>query len=219
VQQNISFSEDQRWPTKSERYGWFIAMGIAIFVAVPLNLHLFAPLVAFPVLVLLIFLVLTVLTLQQRLVVRIGLLAVDDDDSPLIGRFLRRAARAVPIAGSGSESDRVYAIRISYRFKSPISTLAPGRRGARIGRVERHVPLKDVERWYAGRMPAMTPFLRAGKAFPVGFHRGAVVIELASGEKLTIPTRDQPALLEALSATKVAAVRREQAPARVREEL
>lgn len=217
---NVYFSEDQRWPSKSQRFGWLIGMGVAIFIAFQLNLHHFAPLVAFPVLVVLLFLLLGVLTLQQRLTLRIGTEDRNAADAPATRRFWRRASRAVPLSTAADDSELIQTVRITYRFKSPVSALAPGRRGSRVGWLERQVPLADVERWYAGRMPVLTPFLRAGRVFPVGFHRDAVVLVLAKGEKLTVPTRNQAALLEALSAAKVASVRQErEAPRPVREEL
>ena len=217
---NTYYSEDQRWPSKSQRFGWLIGMGVAIFIAFQLNLHLFAPLVAFPVLIVLLFLLLGVLTLQQRLTLRIGAEDLNAAVAPVVGRFWRRASRAVPRSAPAECTSRVPVLTITYRFKSPISALAPGRRGSRVGWLERQVSLAEVERWYAGRMPAGTPLLRAGRTFPVGFHRDAVAIILASGEKLTIPTRDQAAFLEALSTAKVDSVRQERAaPQPVREEL
>lgn len=216
MQQTVYFTEDQRWPSRGQRYGWFIAMAIAIFIAFQLNLHLFAPLAAIPVLLLLLFLLLTVITLQQRLTVRVGTVLEGDDETSPLRRVFRRASRAAPVATAADEVSIQQVLQIDYRFKSPVSTLAPGRRGARIGRIARHIPLSDVERWYAGQVSPITPFLRAGRSFPVGFHREAVVVELAGGEKLTIPTRTQAALLEALSAAKVASVRKEQRPVRVR---
>lgn len=220
MQQTVYFTEDQRWPTRGQRYGWFIAMAIAIFIAFQLNLHLFAPLYAIPVLVFLLFLLLTVITLQQRLTVRIGTVLEGDEETPLLRRVFRRASRAAPVATAADEVSVQQVLQIDYRFKSPVSTLAPGRRGARIGRVDRRIPLTDVERWHAGRVSPLTPFLRGGRTFPVGFHREAVVVELAGGERLTIPTRTQAALLEALSAAKVDSVRAERTPrVRVREEL
>lgn len=219
MRRHVYFTEDQRWPSKSQRFGWLVVMGIALFIAFQLNLHLVAPLYAVPVLLLLLLLLLSVLTLQQRLTLRIGSELLDADDTPVVRRFWRRAARAAPLVAA-DDDEPAQVIRITYVFKGPAASLAPGRRGARLGRDRQRIPLTDVQSWSASRLPLSALFRRGGSAFPVGMQREAVTLILEDGRRLMIPTRLQPALLDALSAAKVDSIRQEQAVHQVtREEL
>lgn len=216
---DVYFSEDQRWPSKSQRFGWLVGLGVILFIVFEMNLHLFAPLVAVPVLGLLMLVLVTVLTLQQRLSVRIGSEHEEDAEAPVARRFLRRAARAVPLTQLAADADPVQVIRLTYALKSPVSALSPGRRGSRLGLRERHIPMSDVERWSATRLSGLAALRRGDSVYPVGFQRDAVTIVLADGERLTLPTGLQASFLEALSAAKVASVKQERAATVLREEL
>lgn len=220
MRQQEYFSEDQRWPSPSQRFGWLVVLGISLFVAFQLNLHLTAPLVAVPVMLLLLFLVLTVITLQQRLTVRIGLETESEPSAPIAQRFWRRATKAVPLAAPPAEHTSIVVLRIDYRFRSPLSALSPGRRGARLGGNQQRLPLADINSWSASHMPLLAFLRRNMSTFPVGLQRDAVTLVLADGRKLTLPTNMQADLLRALSAAKVDSVRRQQ-PAKpvLREEL
>jgi hypothetical protein len=213
------FNEDQRWPSKSQRFGWLVGIGAALFVAFQLNLHLFAPLYAVPVLLVLLAILLTVLTLQQRLSVRIGIEVESGTSAPVVRRFWRRAAQVAPLVPSTDPEDRLQVMRIDYVFKSPVSALAPARRGSRLGRERLHIPMSDVASWSASRVSLLAVVRPGRSTFPVGLQRDAVKIVLEDGRRLTIPTRSQPELLAALSAAKVDSVRQEQAASVVREEL
>lgn len=215
----IYFSEDQRWPSRSQRFGWLVGIGAALFVAFQLNLHLFAPLYAVPVLLVLLAVLLAVLTLQQRLAVRIGIEMEPGTDAPVVRRFWRRAAQAAPLVLSTEDDDRLQVMRVDYVFKSPVSALAPARRGSRLGRERLHIPMSDVAGWSASRVPLLAAIWPGRSAFPVGLRREAVTIVLEDGRRLTVPTRRQPELLAALSAAKVDSVRQERAASVVREEL
>ena len=214
------FSEDQRWPTPSQRFGWLVVLGISLFVAFQLNLHLTAPLVAVPVMLLLLLLVLTVITLQQRLTVRIGLEADSEPDAPVAQRFWRKAVRVVPLAPTPVAHTSTVVLRIDYRVKSPLSALSPSRRGARLGGNQQRLTLSEIDNWSAGHMPLLAALRRNTSTFPVGLQRDAVMLVLVDGRKLTLPTRMQAELLQALSEAKVDSLRRQQ-PVKpvVREEL
>jgi hypothetical protein len=213
------FNEDQRWPSKSQRFGWLVGIGAALFVAFQLNLHLFAPLYAVPVLLALLAILLAVLTLQQRLAVRIGIDLEPGTVAPVVRRFWRRAAQVAPMVPSAVGDGPLQMMRIDYVFKSPVSALAPARRGARLGRERQHIPLSDVASWSASRLSLLAVVRPGPTTFPVGFQRDAVTIVLEDGRRLTVPTRRQPEFLAALSAAKVDSVRRERAASVVREEL
>jgi hypothetical protein len=213
------FSEEQRWPSKSQRFGWLVGIGSALFVAFQLNLHLFAPLYAVPVLLGLLAILVSVLTLQQRLVVRIGTGVEADPITPVVRRFWRRAAQVAPLLPSTDGDERLQVRRIDHVVKSPVSALAPARRGSRLGRERLQIPMSDVVNWSASRLSLLAVVRPGSTTFPVGFQREAVTIILEDGRRLAVPTRRQPELLAALSAAKVDSVRQEQAASVVREEL
>lgn len=209
------FSEDQRWPTRSQRFGWVVAVGIAAFIVFELNLHRSAPLLGFAIMLMLVLLLLVVLTLQQRLVVRIGSGASGIPGQVVAKRFWQRATRTLPTADEQAINDDPV-LRIDYRAKGPVSALSPGRRGARLGRRDRRIPLSEVASWSADRVPL---FPRGDLRFSVGAHRDAVTVVLSSGERLTVPTQHRASFLEALSAAKVDSVKREREATAAREEI
>lgn len=217
---DVYFSEDQRWPSKSQRFGWVVALGVVLFIVLELNLHHFAPIAAAAVILVLVLILLTVLTVQQRLSVRIGSAHDAVPGQAVIRRFWKRAARAAPVVTAPASDEPTPSIRIIHASKSPVSALSPGRRGSRLGTRERRVPLSDVENWSVDRLPLL-PWLRRGgiSLYPVGSHRDAVTIVLSSGERLTLPTRLQVDFLEALSAAKVDTVKQERAAMARREEI
>jgi hypothetical protein len=219
VRRESYFREDQRWPSKSQRFGWLVGLGVILFIVFELKLHLFAPFFAAPVLLLLLLLLVTVLTLQQRLSVRIGMELEWEQDAPSSRRFWQRATRVVPLAPSSPEAEQVAMIHIRHSRKSPISALSPGRRGNRLGRRDQRIPLSEVESWSATYL-SLLAVLRGGDAvFPVGMQRDAVTLLLSDGRRLNVPTELQPAFLQALSMAKVDSVKQVRAATVIREEL
>lgn len=218
VQQENYFSEDLRWPSRSQRFGWLVTIGIMIYIGFELNLQITAPMIAFPAMLIMIIMLLVILTLQQHLAVRIG---PDSGASaiptPGIFRRFRRNNATQPEEEWFGERRPLPVLRISYTIKTPISALAPGRRGARLARREHRIPLTDVERWYAARIPRMARFRRSSSISPVGFERDAVTIELKDGQKLTLSTELQPVFLRAMGLARVDAERQTRVP--IREEL
>lgn len=212
VRQENYFSEDLRWPSRSQRFGWLVTIGIMVYIGFELNLQITAPAIAIPAMVIMIVLLLVILTLQQHLSVRIG---PDSGEPaiPVLGRFRRKDDTGSPFGTPGPAP----VLWVSYTIKTPISALAPGRRGARLARRDEKVPLTDVERWYASRISRMAWLRRSQSVFAVGFERDAVTVELNDGRKLVLPTHLQPVLLEALNLARVDAERQTRAP--VREEL
>ncbi|HEX2280165.1 MAG TPA: hypothetical protein VHG52_00255, partial [Thermomicrobiales bacterium] len=146
------FSEDQRWPTRSQRFGWVVGLGVAIFVVFELNLHRSAPLAGFTAMSVLVLVLLVVLTFQQRLSVRIGSGAAGVPVRSVAKRFWQRATKAVPGVDEPATGDEPV-LRVAYSAKSPLSALSPGRRGSRLGRKERRIPLSEVTSWSADQMP------------------------------------------------------------------
>lgn len=198
---DVYFAEEQRWPSRSQRSGWIVAVSIVAFSAYQLNLHRFAPLLAGVLLLVLLAVALTVLTIQQRLSVRIA------SESGIARRVLRRANPDAPLT-----------IQLVYMSKGPVSTISPNRRGSRLGRRDRRIELNEVENWSIDRLPLFPR--RGGSAYRVGGQRDVVTFVLISGERLTIPTRIPATLVKALAEARVDSVKQQQQAAPVvREEL
>jgi hypothetical protein len=214
VRQENFFSEDLRWPSRSQRFGWLVTISIMTYIGFELNLQVTAPMIAFPAMVIMILVLLVSLTLQQHLSVRIG----QESGDPVIPvrNWLRRRQRDEDERPFGQRRPTPV-LRISHTIKTPVSALAPGRRGGRLARREERIPMEEVERWYASRIPRGVWFRRKPGIFAAGLERDAVTVELRDGRRLTLATRLQPVLLEALSLARVEAERQTRAP--VREEL
>lgn len=215
----MPFSEDRRWPSKSQRFGWVVVAGIAIFIAFQLNLHRSMPAVAAAVLLVLIALLLVVLTVKRRLVIRIGNAGDVTPVRETVRRFWQRATRALPVESDPVDDELVLTVHIVYTSRGPRSALSPGRRGSRLGRWEREIPLSAIETWSTDQLSFISLLRPRGNVFPVGAHRDAVTLVLEDGERLTLPTRRQAEFLAALSAAKVATLKLQQAAQVQREEL
>lgn len=221
VAKNVYFTEEQRWPTRSQRFGWLVVIGVAIFIVYELKLLAFEPLVGSLVLLALLGVFLAAITVQQRLTVRLGRNLDGLPGEQSVRRFWERAIQVVPLAIEGQDDQPSQpALRISYISKGLLGTLSPGRRGSRLGRRERHIAVDQIESWKNGRMPRLVWLRRANPSvFPVGTQRQAVVIVLVSGERLIVPTLIPEIFLEALAAAKADSVKKERVRTVVREEI
>jgi len=216
------FEEDQRWPSWSQRVGWLATPAVMIFILYQLNVHLFQPVAAGIVTLLLAAVFLTALTVQQRLVVRIGTARAGRLPIPVIPvlqRFRRRGHEQPEDETSDAPAGEKIVLTISYASKGPVSALSPGRRGARTGRRERQIAFDDIENWTTARMPALAVLRGSATTFPVGMHRDAVAVLLADGERLLLPTRSPADFLAALAAAKVDSLRKEEPRTYTREEI
>lgn len=219
--QNVYFVEDQRWPSRSQRFGWLVAIGVAIFIVLELRLLASEPLVGSGILLVLLAAFLTAVTIQQRLAVRIGR---DPDALPgqmTVRRFWQRAVQAAPVdVREPGAIPAPPALRISYVSKGPLGALSPGRRGSRLARRERHIPMADIDNWSVGSLPRLIWLRKASPSrFPVGAERDAVLIVLTSGEKLVLPTQIPAIFIEALSTAKADSLKKEQVRQVIREEI
>lgn len=221
VTQNVYFVEDQRWPSRSQRFSWLVAIGVIIFIIYELNLLAFEPLVASGILLVLLGAFLAAVTIQQRLTVRIGRNLDALPGQLVVQRFWQRAVQAAPVEVDERDTRPAPpALRISYISKGPLSALSPGRRGSRLGRRERHIPMTEIENWSVGRLSRFVWLRRArASVFPVAAQRDAVLIVLSSGEKLSLPSQIPATFVEALSAARVDALKKEPVRTVVREEI
>jgi len=219
--QNVYFVEDQRWPSRSQRFSWLMAIGVVVFIIFELNLLAFEPLAGSGILLVLLGMSLVAITVQQRLSVKIGR---DLDALPgqlVVQRFWRRAVQAAPVEFEELDlRPAPAALRIVYISKGPLAALSPGRRGSRLGRRDCHIPMDEIENWSVGSLPRFVWLRRArASVFPVGAQRDAVVVVLKSGEKLMIPSQIPATFIEALSAAKVDSLKKEQVRPVIREEI
>ena len=218
---NVYFVEDQRWPSRSQRFSWLAAIGIVIFIIFELKLLVVEPLVASGILLVLLGAFLTAITIQQRLSVRVGRHLDTLPGQMVVQRFWQRAIQAVPVEIDEPDTGPAQpALRISYISKGPLAALSPGRRGSRLGRRERHIPMAEIESWSVRRLSRFVWLRRDRPAvFPVGAQREAVLIVLTSGERLTLPSQILVTFVEALAAAKVDSLKKERVALVVREEI
>lgn len=219
--QNVYFVEDQRWPSRSQRFGWLVVVGVAIFIVLELRLLANEPLVGSGILLVLLGAFLAAVTIQQRLSVRLGR---DLDALPgqlMAQRFWQQTVQAVPLeVGEPNAGPAPPVLRISYVSKGPLAMMSPGRRGSGMARRERHIPMDEIENWSVGSLPRLVWLRRATSSrFPVGAERDAVLIVLTSGEKLLLSTQIPATFVEALSAAKVDSLKKERVKPVVREEI
>ncbi len=186
VARDVYFVEEQRWPSRSQRFSWLVAIGIVIFIIFELKMLVVEPLIASGILLVLLAAFLIAITVQQRLSVRIGRNLDARPGQVVVRRFWQRAVQAVPVRIEGDNPAPTQpALRISYVAKGPLWALSSRRRGSRLGRRERHIPLQDIESWSECRLSRFIWLRRARESvFPVGAQRDAVTMVLTSGESV-----------------------------------